>query len=135
MNEEREIVFYDGECGFCNNSVQFILNNEKDHELFFCPLQSNFAQDLLAKKGITINLDTIYVYSKNEVLSKSRAIQTVSKHFKNPYWLFNVIIGLTPKFIADSAYSFFAHNRYRIQGKVEQCLLPTPEQRNRFLNL
>ena len=132
---EKEIVFYDGECGFCSNSVQFILNNERDHELYFCPLQSDFAKDLLQKQGITINLDTIYVLSGGVVHSKSGAIKIASKHFNAPYSWLSTIISLTPKFIADTGYTFFANNRYHIQGKIPQCLLPTPEQRKRFLNL
>ena len=131
----KEIVFYDGECGFCSNSVQFILNHERDHELNFCPLQSEFAEGVMAEQGITINLDTIYVLSQDRVFSKSQAIQIASRHFKAPYSWLSSIIAMTPKFIADAAYTFFANNRYHIQGKVAQCLLPTPEQRKRFLNL
>jgi predicted DCC family thiol-disulfide oxidoreductase YuxK len=132
---EKEIVFYDGECGFCSNSVQFILNHERDHDLHFCPLQSDFAANLLAKQGVAINLDTIYVYSKGQIYSKSQAIKIASKHFKNPYSWVSSLISITPRFIADSCYTFFANNRYHIQGKVAQCLLPTPDQRQRFLNL
>ena len=130
-----EIVFYDGECGFCSNSVQFILNHERDHELHFCPLQSEFASELLAQQGIVINLDTIYVLSKGKVHSKSEAIKLASRHFKAPYSWLAILIAITPRYIADAAYTLFANNRYHIQGKVPQCLLPTAAQRKRFLNL
>lgn len=132
---EMEIVFYDGECGFCSSSVQFILNHERDQTLHFCPLQSGYAKDLMSQQGIEINLDTIYVLSEGKVFSKSKAIQVASAHCKAPYSWISSIIAVTPKIIADTAYTFFAKNRYHIQGKVAQCLLPTPDQRRRFLNL
>lgn len=135
MYQDKEIVFYDAECGFCSNSVQFILNHERDNSLFFCPLQSDFAKNLLATQGIQINLDTIYVYSKGKVFSRSLAIKTVSKHFKSPYSWLSALISITPRFLADSVYNFVAKNRNSIQGKIAQCLLPTPDQRARFLNL
>ena len=135
MQEKREIVFYDGECGFCSNSVQFILKHEKDTELQFCPLQSDFAITSLGKKGIQIDLDTIYVYSNGEILSKSTAIQKVAKHLKKPYGLLSNIIGLTPRFLADLGYEIVAKNRYAIQGKAEYCILPDGPQKKRFLHL
>ena len=85
-------MFYDGECGVCSNSVQFILKNERDHELYFCPLQSPFAEDLLKEQGITINLDTVYVYANGIIYDRSKAIQVVAKHLKTPYSLFTSLI-------------------------------------------
>ena len=120
MDQDKEIVFYDGECGFCSNSVQFILSYERDNSLLFCPLQSNFARDLLASQNIQINLDTMYVYSKGKVFSRSLAIKTVCKHFKSPYSWLSVLISITPRFLADSVYNFVAKNRYSLQGKIAQ---------------
>jgi predicted DCC family thiol-disulfide oxidoreductase YuxK len=111
------------------------LITKKMRNFFFCPLQSDFAKVLLSKQGVKIDLDTIYVYSMGVVYSKSAAIQVASRHFKLPFYFISVLIGFTPKILADSCYTFFANHRYDIQGKVEQCLLPTPAQRKRFLNL
>ena len=135
MRDQKVIMFYDGECGFCSNSVQFILRKERNSELCFCPLQSNFAKDTLAKQGIKIDLDTIYVLVDGVVLSKSRAIQLIASHLRFPYGILGAFIGLVPRRLADWGYTVFANNRYKIQGKVPQCLLPSSEQRQRFLNI
>ena len=135
MKDQRVIMFYDGECGFCSNSVQFILNNECNDKLSFCPLQSGFAKDLLAEQGIKIDLDTIYVLAEGVVLSRSLAIQVISSYLRFPYASLGALIGLIPRSIADWGYNLFASNRYKIQGKVPQCLLPTLAQRQRFLNI
>jgi predicted DCC family thiol-disulfide oxidoreductase YuxK len=40
---------------------------------------------------------------------------------------------IVPSFIRDFFYRQFAKYRYRFFGKKDQCMLPTPEVRARFL--
>ncbi|MCS7074726.1 MAG: DCC1-like thiol-disulfide oxidoreductase family protein, partial [Bacteroidia bacterium] len=40
---------------------------------------------------------------------------------------------LIPKFIRNWLYRLVAKNRYRLFGKQENCRLPTPELKTRFL--
>lgn len=40
---------------------------------------------------------------------------------------------LVPRFIRDAVYDFIAENRYRWFGKRDECRMPTPEERERFL--
>ncbi|MCW3076785.1 MAG: Thiol-disulfide oxidoreductase, partial [Bacteroidetes bacterium] len=37
---KQPILLFDGECGFCNKSVQFFLKREKNKTMHFVPLQS-----------------------------------------------------------------------------------------------
>jgi hypothetical protein len=37
-NQEGAIFLYDGECGFCDSIVMFLLDNSAANRLFFCPL-------------------------------------------------------------------------------------------------
>ena len=39
----RHLVFYDGECGLCDRSVQFLLKHDKDRIFDFAPLQGETA--------------------------------------------------------------------------------------------
>ena len=48
----KSIVFYDGDCGFCNNTVQFILNHEKQDQILFTALQSDFTVDFLKSNNL-----------------------------------------------------------------------------------
>jgi predicted DCC family thiol-disulfide oxidoreductase YuxK len=38
-----------------------------------------------------------------------------------------------PGAVLDRAYNVIARNRYRVFGRFEQCLLPRPEFRGRFV--
>jgi predicted DCC family thiol-disulfide oxidoreductase YuxK len=42
---------------------------------------------------------------------------------------------LVPRPLRDFAYRAFARNRYRLFGRSEVCLVPTPELRRRFLDM
>ena len=70
----REIVLYDGECGFCDFSVQFILAHDPAGRFSFAPLQSPMGQELLALRGRQANLDTIVLIDGPEVLDRSDAV-------------------------------------------------------------
>jgi predicted DCC family thiol-disulfide oxidoreductase YuxK len=42
---------------------------------------------------------------------------------------------LVPRPLRDWAYAVFARNRYKMFGQSDQCMVPTPEVRQRFLDL
>jgi predicted DCC family thiol-disulfide oxidoreductase YuxK len=42
------------------------------------------------------------------------------------------ILGVLPTFILDVGYSLIARYRYRVFGKFDKCLMPSPEYANRF---
>lgn len=41
---------------------------------------------------------------------------------------------IVPKFIRDAVYNFIAKNRYKWFGKRNECWIPTPELKARFLD-
>ena len=45
--QEYTIVMYDGSCGFCNESIQFILDNKPSETLRFVSQQSAKVQELI----------------------------------------------------------------------------------------
>ena len=47
------LLFYDGLCGFCNAAVQWLLKHDKHDRFRFAAQQSAFAQELLARHGIS----------------------------------------------------------------------------------
>jgi predicted DCC family thiol-disulfide oxidoreductase YuxK len=43
----KRIVFYDGECGFCNRTVAFVLKKQKGNAIYFTALQTAIRQAFL----------------------------------------------------------------------------------------
>ncbi|MFT3695585.1 MAG: DCC1-like thiol-disulfide oxidoreductase family protein [Kofleriaceae bacterium] len=127
------IVLYDGTCGLCHRSVKFILNHERDHELTFAPLQGTTAADLRVKfPEIPTTLESVVFVDDDHVWLRSKAFMHVAKHLTQP-WRWGYYVRWFPGFIADLGYRLIARLRYRIWGRADECTLPSPEQRARFL--
>ena len=48
-------------------------------------------------------------------------------------WPVLAVFKILPRFVRDNIYDYIAANRYRWFGKKDQCMIPTPELRSRFL--
>jgi predicted DCC family thiol-disulfide oxidoreductase YuxK len=48
-------------------------------------------------------------------------------------WSLLMIFRLVPSFLRDAVYDWVARHRYRWFGRYDECPLPSPEQRARFL--
>ena len=54
------VILYDGVCGFCNRTVRFVLQRDRDARFRFAPLQSAYAEKVLARHGRDAqDLDTV----------------------------------------------------------------------------
>ena len=127
----NNVVFYDGDCGFCAASVQFVLNRMKKR-FYFCPLQSELAKKLLEPFNATPNLKTIYLLKDKKVYDRSSAALQIARDLKGGWpLLFGFYI--VPKFMRDWVYDFIAKRRHKI--KTNKCLLPAPQERELFIGL
>ena len=144
LKQGYTIIFYDGICGLCDSFVQFVLKHSQASKFLFCTLQSEFAAKLLAKYGESnIDLDTVFVLTDynlptSKLLKKSRAIFRVLEECHMPwytplYWL--TAFKILPDFILDIGYDFIASIRYKIFGRYDTCLVPTPEWRDKFIDI
>jgi len=127
---KNKILFYDGDCGFCNSSVQFVLKHRKHNCIYFATLQSDLAKETLGNKGISIELDTLYYLKNNNIYSKSSAGLQISKELKSPYSFFSIFY-VVPKFIRDFVYTQIAKRRHKI--KSDFCVLPSTDEKRMFI--
>ncbi|MBD7983959.1 thiol-disulfide oxidoreductase DCC family protein [Sporosarcina sp. Sa2YVA2] len=129
----KRIVLFDGECNFCNSSVQFIIKRDPAAHFMFTSLQSEAGQKYAKQYHIPDDVDSIVLIEKGKAYTKSSAALHIAKKLDGLWHLLFLFI-LVPKPIRDGAYDYFARNRYRWFGKTEgACMLPTPEERKRFL--
>ncbi|MFT7035507.1 MAG: putative DCC family thiol-disulfide oxidoreductase YuxK [Cyclobacteriaceae bacterium] len=134
IDSTDKVVFYDGVCNFCNSSVKFIIKHERNDELKFAALQSNLAQKFLTQHNLKlIDFDGIIYIVGDKLCVKSRAAFEIAG-FLNAPWHFISIFKYLPKFITDFFYDLIAKNRYKIFGRSDTCIIPSPEIRKRFLD-
>jgi len=139
QSENHHLVLYDGECGFCSAWVQFILGRDKRGLFRFAALQSAAtAAELKPFGGRPADLTTFYVIedyrgARPKLHSRTDAVLLVAVALGWPCRLGGVF-RVVPRAWRDAAYDLIARNRHRLPGAPPACLLPTPEQRKRFLD-
>jgi len=126
------IVLFDGVCNFCNGAVNFIISHDPDKIFRFAPLQSEIGQELQGKHGIGNDIDSIVLVENDKAYTYSTAGLRVARTMGGIWSLAYVFI-VVPAPIRDFFYRTFAKNRYRLFGKQDACMLPTPDIRERFL--
>ena len=126
------IVLFDGVCNFCNDAVNFIIRRDVEGQFKFAPLQSETGQELRQKYAIEPDVDSIVLIEDGMAFTHSTAGLRIAQGLGGVLSLAYVFI-IVPAFIRDFIYKTFAKNRYRLFGKKEVCMIPTPEARERFL--
>jgi predicted DCC family thiol-disulfide oxidoreductase YuxK len=127
------VILFDGECNFCDSSVQFIIKNDPKGLFHFASLQSEAGQELLKKYKVPEDVDSMILIEKDKAYYKSTAALRISRHLKGA-WKLASGFTIIPSPIRNAAYDFIARNRYKWFGKkAESCMLPSPSVRKRFL--
>ncbi len=131
--EETRVILFDGVCNFCNYWVNFAIKRDKKKKLHFTPLQGETAKQLLLYYHINpTSLSSVILIDGGKVYTQSSAAIQICKHLGGAWKLFYGLI-ILPKFIRDFFYNIIARNRYKWYGKKENCMVPTPELKERFL--
>ena len=133
------VLLYDGLCGFCDGTVQFILKHDRRGTLRFATLQGDFARDVIARHPELAGVDSLVLVepdpaSGNErVYVRSDGALHVARYLGGA-WKLARATAIVPRFLRDLAYDGFARIRYRVFGRYDACPIPTPEQRARFID-
>lgn len=139
MNQRgRHLLLYDGVCGLCDRLVQLVLARDRGERFDFASLQSPAAKVVLgrfARDPDTLN--TLYVVADYRtgnatLLSKSQAVLMIGATLGWP-WKAVVLLRVLPGSLLDWGYDLVARHRYRVFGRYDQCLIPRPEHRARFV--
>ena len=131
--ETKILVLFDGVCNLCNGAVQFIIKRDPASKFLFASLQSGFAAARLKEFGVAPgSLHSIIVIKHNTMLERSDAILSIASEL-NGFWSVFRVFRILPRFIRDGLYDFIATYRYKIFGKQDSCMIPTPDLRARFI--
>ena len=127
------IVLFDGVCNLCNGMVQFVIRHDRDARLRLAALQSPQGQALLAWCGQVLNdFDTMVFIEGGRAYFKSSAALRLARYLSWPWPLLSLTLAI-PQVGRDWCYDCVARNRYRLFGRTESCMVPTPEIQKRFL--
>lgn len=128
------ILFFDGLCNLCHDSVTFIRRYEKAEIIKFCPLQSEIGAEIkaLVDQQNGEDTDSILFLNEGKLLTRSDAALAISHYLKYPYNLLSHFVTL-PGGVRDGIYDWVARNRYKIWGKKKECPMPDENLKERFI--
>jgi len=132
--EDKHIVFFDGDCGFCNFWVQWVLERDKNDRFMFASLQSGFGQKFLSERGLeTKAFNTLYLWKPGQYyFIKSRAVLQIAAVLGGIYKL--LAAGkIIPAFLSDLLYDLISRNRIKLAN--QKCFLPDGEQKKKFIEI
>lgn len=159
--DAHPILLYDGICGLCNWTVQFVLRRDEAGIFRFAALQGELAKRILARHGadagalaavvVVVDFDE----AEERLLSGSDAAIFILRHLGagergsgrrqgssgatagRGAWLWRTaggLLNIVPRGLREWGYGVVARHRYRIFGKYDSCPVPSEETRSRFLD-
>jgi predicted DCC family thiol-disulfide oxidoreductase YuxK len=127
------ILLFDGVCNLCNGLVQFIIKRDSKNRFKFASLQSDSGRECLGKLGLAKStLTSVVLIQGDQYAIKSTAVLKLLKLLGRPWSILYGFI-LIPRPVRDFFYDIIAKSRYRIFGKRNTCMIPTPDLEARFL--
>lgn len=135
LPENKKIVLFDGVCNLCDNAVQFIIKHDKKDVFRFASLQSQIGQEIIKKIGIDVSkIDSIILYEPGiAYYYKSEAALNIATDLSGAVSLL-VVFKIFPAGFSNYFYDYIAKNRYSWYGKKDNCMIPSPELKSKFLD-
>lgn len=126
------IILFDGVCNLCNGAVQFVLKYDTASRFRFASLQSAFGQAVMKKHGLDAQVfHSIILLEGDIIYQRSDAALKIATGLKG--WSALKVFYIVPRFLRDGIYNFISRHRYRVFGKREQCMIPGPGLKSRFV--
>ncbi len=133
METASSIVLFDGVCNLCNGAVQFIIHRDPGGRFAFASLQSAAGQARLRQFELSTDaFDTFVLVEGGKAYTRSTAALRIARQLPGAWRLLYALM-IVPRPVRDWVYGLVARNRYRLFGRRDACLIPTPELKAKFL--
>jgi predicted DCC family thiol-disulfide oxidoreductase YuxK len=134
------ILFFDGECGFCDKAIRFAMTHDTHGRLYAATLEGDTARTALAPfRSMLVGVDSTVLYlpaapgRDASVKIHSDAALFVLRLLGGGWAVLGTAGLLFPRWVRDTAYKAFAKRRFQFFGRVEACQLWPAEWRARML--
>jgi predicted DCC family thiol-disulfide oxidoreductase YuxK len=128
------VIIFDGECGFCDATVDFILEHDPDGVFRFASRQSPEGKKLLVSHGLPQGgVESVVLVEDGRAHVRSTASLRIARRLRGP-WRALYAFSVIPAPLRDAVYGVVSRNRKRSLGERQVCPVPTAERRARFLS-
>lgn len=132
MDNDKNILFFDGLCGLCNGFVDFLIKRDSTKKIYYSPLQGNTARFLLPNLDLD-SLNTVIYFRNGKCHIYSMAALLVLEDIGGIYALISKLLKLIPNGLRDTIYLHISERRYSLFGKRDQCRIPAKNEQGQFL--
>ena len=131
---DSAVLLYDGSCGFCSASVQFVLKHDRKATLRFASLQGEFGRGVVERHPTLATVNSVVWCDEahDEIKTQSAAAVRVCRYLGGA-WQLLAVAAVLPAWMRDPLYGLVANHRHRLILSSQKCLVPPPEQSQRFL--
>lgn len=132
--ERGAVVVFDTDCVLCSRWVRFLLARERRPTLVFVRAWSETGRALAGRHGLdAADLNRTYLLIENgRPLLRSAATLALFGHLRAP-WRWLGALAVVPTSLRDRLYGWVAGNRYAWFGRKDDCFVPPPQARDRFI--
>lgn len=131
--QNKKIILFDGVCNLCDNTVQFIIKYDTKDVFRFVALQSETGEKILRHIGVDRSkTDSIILYEPGVAYYyKAQAALRIAGDLNSWHRILKYFT-FTGRF-GNFIYDYIAKNRYKWYGKKDECMIPTPEIKAKFI--
>ena len=135
---DTPLLLYDGTCGFCAESVQFVLARDRKGTMRFAALDSDTGRAVIERHPEVRGFDSVLFVQPasgtepERVFAHSTAALRVAKYLGGAWQLLS-LTRIVPTQIRDAVYRLIARHRHRLTAGAPQCLIPSAQDQARFL--
>jgi predicted DCC family thiol-disulfide oxidoreductase YuxK len=127
------LILFDGVCVLCSGWVNFVIRRDPAARYRFVAIQTPLGHRLAERFGIDPAMpESNAVVVDGRAWFKLESALMVVRDF--PGWGWARIAFCLPRALRDFLYDRIARNRYRLFGRHDSCLVPTPDIARRFLS-
>lgn len=134
MSTDGPVIVFDGTCVLCNGWVRFLLRRDRRARFRFAAMQTPPGRALLAGHGLDPDDPASFLLVDGAgAWTDTDAIARVLSDLGPPWRIAAHALRAVPKRVRDPLYRFVARHRYRLFGRHDRCVLPSPAEAARFL--
>ena len=132
------LLLYDGTCGFCAATVQFVLRHDvRVRTLKFASLQGPTGAAIRGRHPQLASADSVVWLDGPDDASplvRSAAALRVLSYLGGAWGVLGVVARVAPRAVGDWVYDLVARHRHQLTRDGAACVVPTPEERARFMD-
>lgn len=123
------VLFYDGNCGLCNRSVQRLIRWDREGLIHYAPLQGELADQHQLRSYLKGDEASMVLLNEEDgsIRTQSDSLLQILRLLGGP-WRLLLVFGLVPRRLRDGIYRCLARNRHRFFHD-DKCSCDLPDEK------